>query len=253
MLWNWVALTLSVASSDPAPKPSNKPVVVAQAAAAPAPAPAAVPKPTPAPGISADEAVKKLQAFYQSTQKLKADFKQTYTNAVFGRTSTSTGKLYVMKPGKMRWDYKTPDEKHFISDGATLWIYEKAAKQAGKQELKDTVLPVAITFLFGQGDLARDFAPSLDPGKYGAPKDIVVKLVPRQPTAQYKHLWLVLDPGDFHVKESVILEASDNVNHFKFHTLRQNKDVPVTEKHFKFTVPPGVKVVRADEITPASR
>ena len=237
--WNSIALWLSFAANDPvtatAPKPAPAPIVA------------------PAPSTAADEAVKKVQAFYQGTQKLKADFKQTYTNAVFGRTSNSTGKLWVMKPGKMRWDYATPEKKHFISDGATLWIYEPAAKQAGRQDLKDTVLPVAVTFLYGQGELARDFAASLDPGKYGGPKDIVVKLVPRAPTAQYKHLWLVLDPVDHHVKESIILEASDNVNHFKFYGLRQNDKVPVTDKHFKFVVPPGVKVVRPDEMTPASR
>src|SRR5215471_11065180 len=85
---------------------------------------------TAAPAISAEEAVKKVQSYYASTQKLKADFRQEYTNATFGRTSKSDGVLWIAKPGKMRWDYKTPDPKYFISDGTTLWVYDQAAKQA---------------------------------------------------------------------------------------------------------------------------
>src|SRR5262245_57990795 len=129
------------------------------------PQPQAAPKPAPkaepaAPTQSADDALAKVQAFYVGTKKLKADFKQTYTQPTFGRSSTSTGKVYVSKPGKMRWDYKTPTTKHFISDGTTLWVYEPEAKQAFKQSLGNTLLPVAVTFLYGQGDLKKDFTPS---------------------------------------------------------------------------------------------
>src|SRR5262245_12060903 len=127
------------------------------------------------PAVSADEVVKKVQAYYATTQKLKADFRQEYTNATFGRTSKSDGVLWIAKPGKMRWDYKTPDTKFFISDGTTLWVYDQPAKQAFQQSLKDQILPVAVTFLFGQGNLSEEFRAELDPGKYGGKDDACVK------------------------------------------------------------------------------
>ncbi len=143
----------------------------------------------------------------------------------------------------MRWDYTKPETKYFISDGTTLWAYEPANKQAFKEDLKGQLLPVAITFLYGQGDLAKDFNASLDPGKYGAKGDLVLKLVPKQPSAQYKQLWLVVDPADYHVKESVILEASDNLNHFRFTNIKQNEAAKFSDKHFLFKPPKGVKVI----------
>ena len=213
------------------------------------PAPAAAPAPT----LTADQVVGKVQKFYLDTQKLKADFKQTYTNTVFGKSSTSTGKVYVQKPGKMRWDYEKPERKHFISDGTTLWVYEPTNRQAYKQDLKNTVLPVAVTFLYGQGDLAKDFTAKLDPGKYGMKSDLVLKLTPKQPSAQYKHLWLVVDASDFHVKESIVLEASDNLNHFRFFNFKSNQQAPFQERHFKFVPPAGTKVIEPEKQPPGPK
>jgi outer membrane lipoprotein carrier protein len=206
------------------------------------PAPAAAPAP-----LTADQVVAKVQGYYLHAQKLRADFRQELNNVTFGKTSTADGKLYIAKPGKMRWDYEKPERKYFISDGATLWVYEEANRQAFQQSLKDQVLPVAITFLYGTGDLGAEFRAALDPGKYGGKDDYVVKLTPRQPEAQYKNLWLVVDATDFHVKESVILEATDNINHFSFANIKLNEKAKVEDRHFKFVPPPGVKVVKPQQ------
>ena len=211
------------------------------------PVPQEATPPAPPPQLTADQVVGNIQKFYVGTQKLRADFKQTYTNTVFGKSSTSTGKVFVLKPGKMRWDYAAPETKHFISDGTTLWVYEPKNKQAYKQDLKNTVLPVAVTFLYGQGDLSKDFSAKLDPGKYGAKGDLVVKLTPKQPSAQYKSLWLVVDAADFHVKESIVLEASDNLNHFRFFNFKSNAQANFQPKHFLFVPPAGTKVIEPEK------
>jgi len=204
------------------------------------------------------EVVTGVQAYYKSVQKLSADFRQEYTNTTFGKTSISDGRVFIAKPGKMRWDYARtagrPEKKYFISDGTTLWVYEEAQKQAFEQNLRDQLLPVAVTFLYGQGSLSDEFKPELDTsGKYGGKDDYVVKLTPKKPSAQYKQLWLVVDPADFHVKESVILEASDNLNRFAFVNLKQNDKAKFSEKHFKFVPPPGVKVVKPEAASPPTK
>ena len=215
---------------------ATRPAAVAPAAPVAAKPVAAAP--------SAAQVVTGVQSYYAATQKFEATFRQKYTNTVIGKTSTSDGKVYIEKPGKMRWDYATPDVKYYISDGTTLWVYEKVNKQAFKQDLKDQLLPVAITFLYGQGDLSKDFTASLEPGKYGGKNDLVVKLVPNQPTAQYKFLWLVVDPTDFHVKESIIQEISGNLNSFAFSSIKTNAAAKyVGANLFKFVPPKGVKVV----------
>jgi outer membrane lipoprotein carrier protein len=226
------------AAVKPAPTPAAK-------APTPAPTPAPVPPAPVAPvGPSAATVVSNVQGYYNTTMKLEATFRQQYTNSVIGKTSTSNGKVYIEKPGKMRWDYSGPDVKYYISDGTTLWVYEKANKQAFKQSLQGQLLPVAITFLYGQGNLSKDFNPSLDPGKYGGKDDIVVKLVPKQPSAQYTSLWVVVDSGDWHVKQSIIEEVSGNTNSFAFLNIKTNDAAKyVGTNLFKFVPPKGVKVI----------
>ena len=203
--------------------------------------------------LTADALVAKVQDYYKGTSKLTADFRQEYTNSVYGRRSTSDGRLFVVKPGKMRWDYEKPERKFFISDGTTLWVYEEAQKQAFQQSLEDQVLPVAVTFLYGKGDLRAEFDAALDPGKYGGKDDLVVKLTPKKPDPQYKTLWLVVDPTDFHVKESVILESTDNVNDFRFLNIKQNEKAKVEDRHFKFVPPAGVRVVKPEDAAPKGK
>jgi chaperone LolA len=205
----------------------------------------------PPAALTAAEVVTKVQGYYAGAQKLRARFEQRYTNSVTERSSMSEGRMWVVKPGKMRWDYVKPEKKHFISDGKTLWVYEEAEKQAFQQNLEDQVLPVAVTFLYGKGDLATEFDAILDPGKYGEKGDLVVKLTPKKPEAQYKHLWLVVDPADHHVKQSVILESSDNLNHFFFYDLALNAKANVADKHFSFVPPQGVRVVKPQAAAPA--
>lgn len=189
--------------------------------------------------LGAEEVVAKVQAFYTNTQQLTALFRQTYNNTTFGKETVSDGKVWIKKPGKMRWDYQSNDKrkvkKSFISDGTTLWAVEHDNKQVFVQDLKDNMLPVAITFLYGKGDLARDFVPKLDSsGKYGNKGDYVLELTPRSPSAQYKTLYLVVDPANFRVKQSVVIEASGNINHFRFFS--PDTQATVKDSWFVFNV-----------------
>ena len=90
-------------------------------------------------------------------------------------------------------------------------------KQVMKKTLEKDLMPVAISFLYGKGDLKNEFNAELDTsGKYGTKADVVVKLTPKQPSAQYKALYLVASSKDFHVSQSIIIDSSNNVNHFRF-------------------------------------
>jgi outer membrane lipoprotein carrier protein len=213
---------------------------------APAPAPATqyfVPTAplvaAPATPSTAAEVVDRVQQFYAGIKQVTASFRQAVTNDTFGSTKTSDGTLWIMKPGKMRWDYlekkKTAVEvkKSFISNGTYLYVVEHDNKQVVKKNLERDLMPVAVSFLYGKGDLKAEFNPEIDrTGKYGEKDDIVLKLTPKQPSAQYKNLYLVVSPGDFHVSQSVIIDSSNNVNHFRF--FAPDFDKPIKDTYFEF-------------------
>jgi outer membrane lipoprotein carrier protein len=220
----------------------------------PAPAPSASATPASATPASANDVVKNVQQFYANIKHVTAAFRQEVTNNTFGSTKSSDGTVWLMKPGKMRWDYleKKPTgvqvKKSFISNGKELYVVEHDNKQVVKKNLQQDLLPVAVTFLYGQGNLASSFNAALDTtSSYGAKGDLVLKLTPKQPSAQYKALYLVVNKDDFHVKESIIIDSSNNVNHFHF--FAPDFEKPIEDTWFEFD-PKSVsnyRIVDADQ------
>ncbi len=195
----------------------------------------------PAAPLSASNVVDRVQAFYVSIKQVTAKFRQSVTNATFGGDAkTNDGSVYIQKPGKMRWDYfaakkgnAVRTKKSFISNGAYLYVVEYDNKQILKKSLENDLMPVAVSFLYGKGDHKADFNPELDTsGKYGGKGDLVLKLTPKKPSAQYKNLFLVVDGKDYHVTQSIIIDSSNNTNHIRFYTPDFEK--PIKESWFEF-------------------
>jgi outer membrane lipoprotein carrier protein len=215
---------------------------------------AAAPAPAPAPARSASEVVAEVQKFYASIKQVTAQFRQSVTNNTFGSTKTSDGTVWLMKPGKMRWDYvekkqgKTKVKKSFISNGSYLYVVEHDNKQVVKKNLQNDLMPVAVTFLYGKGDLQKEFTPEIDKsGKYGAKGDILLKMTPKLPSAQYKNLYLVVDPGNYRVKQSVIIDSSNNVNQFMFFAPDFEKALKETIFEFNPSSVKNYRVIDADQ------
>src|SRR5512145_2944044 len=57
-----------------------------------------------------------LQAKYDNVSSLAADFTQVY-NEPGKQERRESGRVLLKKPGRMRWDYTSPEEKLFICDG----------------------------------------------------------------------------------------------------------------------------------------
>lgn len=202
-------------------------------------APAAGSAATAATAPNADAVVDNVQKFYAGIKQVTATFKQTVTNNTFGSSKDSSGSVWLMKPGKMRWDYvekkkdKVQVKKSFISNGQNLYVVEHDNKQVVKKNLANDLMPVAVTFLYGKGDLKTEFNAEIDKsGKYGAKDDILLKLTPKKPSAQYKALYLVVAKDNFRVKQSVIVDSSDNVNQFQF--FAPDFEKPIKESWFEF-------------------
>jgi len=250
-----------LAMSTPAHAPVHAP---AQPAPLPAPATPQIATTVPlvaAPGattsLTAPQIVDKVQGFYAEIKQVTAQFRQAVTNDTFGSTKTSDGTVWIMKPGKMRWDYlekkqnKVQVKKSFISNGSYLYVVEHDNMQVVKKNLKQDLMPVAVSFLYGKGDLKSEFNAALDStGKYGAKGDFVLKLTPKKPSAQYKNLFLVVSPTDYHVTQSVIIDSSNNINHFRFYSPNFKKSIDA--KWFEFdekSVNKSYRIVDADQAT----
>src|SRR5271155_165685 len=100
-------------------------------------------------------AVRSLEARYQRARTLKAVFFEHYTDGN-GSIAAESGVVYFSRPGRMRWEYESPEQKVFLVDGTNVWFYVPADHTASRAKLKESAdwrTPVAL--LAGKADLAQ--------------------------------------------------------------------------------------------------
>src|SRR3984893_16150060 len=151
---------------------------------------------------SASELAAALQKKIDGIKDFSTDFTHTYEGSVLRKQITERGRLLVKKPGRMRWDYTTPEQKQFVSDGVKMYSYIPQDKQVFRAPgPTDDQATTPALFLAGKGSLTRDFTASLAAAPAGMPAGARgLKLVPKVRQPDYDWLMLVVDPGTLAIR-----------------------------------------------------
>jgi outer membrane lipoprotein carrier protein len=195
---------------------------------------------TPPPG----EVAAALQQKYDAIRDFSASFTQTYEGGVLRRTPPESGTVQIKKPGKMRWNYTTPQKKLFVSDGRTLFMYFPDDRQVMKNPVPEQDQATsAVLFLMGKGDITRDFtvkyADSPVEGAY------VLRLDPRSRQAEYDWLQVTADRRTLQIRGLAWGDAQGGRSSFTFSDYKENAGLP--DKLFQFTIPRGAEVITSDK------
>jgi outer membrane lipoprotein carrier protein len=136
---------------------------------------------------TASDLAEALQRKYDAVKDFSADFVHTYQGGVLKKQLTERGTVLVKKPGKMRWDYASPEKKQFVSDGAKVYFYIPADKQVIVSSVPpDASATTPALFLAGKGRLTSEFTPSFVDLPAGLPAGSrALKLVPKSKQPDY--------------------------------------------------------------------
>jgi outer membrane lipoprotein carrier protein len=184
-----------------------------------------------------------LQRKYDTIRDFSADFVHTYQGGVLHKLITERGHVLVKKPGKMRWDYTTPETKLFVSDGVKIYSFVPADRQVTVGTVpKDDSAGAPILFLAGKGNIARDFTPSIGEVPPGSPPgSAALKLVPKIAQPDYDWLLLVVERQSLALRGLVTVDAQGGKSSITFANLKEN--VNPADKEFMFNIPRGVDVI----------
>jgi outer membrane lipoprotein carrier protein len=182
---------------------------------------------------------------YNGLASLEASFTQVYRGA--GMDRTESGTLWLKKPGKMRWEYRSPREKLFVSDGKVVWFYVPDDRQARKQpanRLEDMRSPLA--FLLGKTRLEKELrglslAPDVTPVEQG---DVVLRGVPQGISDQITEVLLEITPKH-EIRQITLQDVDGSTTEYRFSD--QKGDVAVANAQFEFQPPAGTEVVEGLE------
>jgi len=198
--------------------------------------------PTQGSGLSADEVVARVEAFYAQVTSFKASFKQGNIGLPGSKKTTFDGSVIFEKPGKMSWRYAA-SRNRVVSDGSLIKVYERESKQLYEQELEQSQYPVALSFLGTQGKFTQNFKFSrIDAELLNITGSHVLRGEPLQHSAAYERLHLYVDARTYQVRRVVLTDARGNRNRFDFFRSRVNPLVPRGE--FSFSPPPNTRIIR---------
>ncbi len=185
-----------------------------------------------------------VDTHYNHLRSLEAEFTEVYRGS--GMERTETGTLWLKKPGKMRWEYRSPREKLFVSDGKDAWFYVPADRQARKtaaKKLEDIRSPLA--FLLGKTKLEKELrglslAPDVEPLTSG---NVVLRGVPTALADRVSEILLEVT-RDHQIARLVIQEVDGAAAEYRFGEMKE--DVAIGEGRFEFEPPAGTETVEGE-------
>jgi outer membrane lipoprotein carrier protein len=204
----------------------------------------------------------KLEARYRGAHTLAATFLERYSES--GKVVRSeAGIAYFRRPGKMRWEYESPEKNLFMVDGKTAWFYVPAdhtVTRAPAKQSTDWRTPLAL--LAGEMKLSRVCArvepttaekPSIPGnevlycplrGEETTPHSGAGGASDSQEGRSEQTVYLEIVPATGELARVLVRDRGGVEIEFKFADWRF--DPPIADSFFRFEVPPGVAIVNAD-------
>src|SRR5258708_2857383 len=206
--------------------------------------------------------VHRLETRYHSARTLQATFLERYVEN--GRVvRTEAGIAYFRRPGKMRWEYQSPETNLFLVDGKSAWFYVPAdhtVTRVPARQSTDWRTPLAL--LAGEMKVSRVCSrvePAIDE-KPESPDHVVLFCKVRSAGAEARKQGSQepsLQSGDasevvfFEIVEDsgelvrVLVRQPGGVS-VEFHFTNWQVDPRVDESLFHFRVPSGVAIVNGE-------
>jgi outer membrane lipoprotein carrier protein len=195
------------------------------------------------------EVVKQLQARYERTKDLQADFTQKTMIEGFERPIMSSGKLYIKKPGRLRWNYLDPSVEDIQVNQDDIKVYVPEHKQVLVGKLTQMAASKApLELLQGAATLEESFTIEPTPGKGRGLGGIrLLTLLPKSHEGEaeksLKRIVLEVFPKTYFIRKLSLYENSGNVASFEFSSLQAN--MGLSDSVFNLKLPADVEVVKA--------
>jgi len=202
----------------------------------------------PAPACAGDpvkDLVRKVEARYQKTTDLTAEFSQSTDIKGFAKPLQSSGRVYIKRPGKLRWDYLTPTLEQIFVDNDKVQFYIPEHKQVMIGQLSKMANSQApLQLLQGIGRLDRHYlvtaAPDGAKGSGGLP---LLSLTRPDDGPDHPRIVVEVDPVSHFLRRVELHDVNGNVSTFTFSAIQANTGLK--NELFEFTVPQDVEVVNA--------
>jgi len=181
-----------------------------------------------------DSVVDGVQKKYEQINNFHAAFIQEAEVKALNKVQKADGEVWFKKPGKMRWNYNTPNKDQVVSDGKTLWFYDEEEKQVIETPLNQvSETQSTSTLLSGLGNIKELFNASFtEPGEINPNGGYLIDLVPKG-DEEYNKVTISVNKKDMMVNTIYLYDPFGNLTKVKLNDIKI--DGGVSDSLFDFS------------------
>jgi len=181
----------------------------------------------------------RIDEFLDGLVTLRAEFDQTTIAADNASMVEAKGTFYLHRPGRFRWEYRTPNDQLIVADGDRVWLYDPELQQVSHRDEEEALRGTPALILSDTGPIDRHFTVR-DLGEQDGGRRL--ELLPKSEESEVARIELLL-AGDV-LRKVEMVDAFGQVTRFRFHKMERN---PVLDRElFRFRPPAGIDVFRSN-------
>ena len=197
--------------------------------------------------LELDALIDRVQVTYDRMQALTADFEQIATLKSINRQQFSSGRLYIEKPHRIRWEYNKPERQTILYDGSTLRIYTPKRRQLLQSAVDESTRSnVALLFLAGVVKLRDVFAITALPETETT--QTLIRLLPRSRLAGFTELRAAINPRSYFIEGLWIHDPIGNHTEIRLSSLTAHAALPAHT--FALDLPPDTEILSPSAFAP---
>lgn len=187
-------------------------------------------------GAQDDRSAQNLERYLAGLSSLQADFHQLSTVSGGDEAREASGRLYLQKPGRFRWDYRQPSPQLIISDGVNLWLYDQELEQVTVKPIDESLTTTPALLLAGKASVAESFTITAGGSQNGLDW---VRLTPKRTDTDFNEFRLGFAGGELKAME--LRDKLQQTTRIEFSGVKRN--TRLAGNLFQFSPPAGVDVI----------
>jgi outer membrane lipoprotein carrier protein len=152
-----------------------------------------------------------------------------------------SGTLEVRRGGRYRIAYKTPKPRLIVSDGKTIWAFDRAASVAVSSPADGSILDSLLGFLVGSGTSELFDAVLLGGASHPDEGFGVLDIIPVQKHPYFSSVILTLGGDCPCIRRVLVTYPGGSLTRITLSEIQTN--VGMGQRRFQFTPPRGMRVV----------
>jgi outer membrane lipoprotein carrier protein len=181
-----------------------------------------------------------LRGFLAELKSLRADFRQVLVNEAGQAEDESSGQVYLLRPGRFRWDYRAPHAQLIVADGQQVWLYDEELSQVTVREQADALADTPAALLASTTPVEDTFKVTELGNRDDGSRWL--SLTPKSTASNFDSIMV----GFSRTGELQAMELKDSfgqTTRLEFSAIERNP--ALDPALFRFTPPAGVDVIQA--------